>query len=189
MSDMLSSSAPEFIGESLMDTTQMKMSAHRAPKPSVPPGPAAPSDVTHFANVRIARRAPKPEPKPAAHKPRPEQKPVLCDHVIPAVREANGEAELFAKVAVHRGRYFLVLSFGSGPVPKGVRIRIYLDKKELGSWDPGRYVLDRHECLIEFAVPSHGQLRAVLLDPHGTLAGKEVGVKLVTGAGWREGVS
>ena len=181
-------SAPEFIGESIMPDMQMKMSARRAPgtlvfptsplssdslvspKSPVPPKPSG------FAHVRIARHAPKPEQKP---------EPTLHDSVIRSLHETNGEAQLFGKVPVKKGRHMLILTFGPGPVPKGVRIRIYLDGKELGSWDLGMYMLDRNEFLIEFTVPGNGSLKAVLFDPTGHLEAKEVGVKLVTGAGWR----
>ena len=177
---MIAGSAPEFIGEPEDQGMPVKMSRRRSYGSLVSPGPASSPKAPGFANVRIARRPPNQE-----QKPEPGPGPVLYDAVIRAVRETNGEALLFDKVPVKRGRYMLVLSFGSGPVPKGVRIRLSLDGKELGSWDPGMYIMDRHECLIEFAVAGHGLLKAVLLDPAGRLEGYEVGVRLVNEAGWR----
>jgi Ca-activated chloride channel family protein len=177
---MISCSAPEFIGGPEDLILPVKMSRRSAPGSLVSPKPASTPKAPGVATARAARRPPEP-----AQKGEPAPRPVLYSAVIRAVRETNGEAILFDTVPVKSGRYMLVLSFGAGPVPKGVRIRLVLDGKELGSWDPERYLMDRHECLIEFAAAGHGLLSAVLLDPAGRLAGNEVGVKLVTSAGWK----
>jgi hypothetical protein len=97
----------------------------------------------------------------------------------------NGEALLCGNIPVKKGRYLLILTIAIGPVPAGIRIRIFLDDRELGTWDLGRYMLDRNEFLFEFAVAGKGSLKAVLLDPAGHLEGYEVGVRLVNEAGRR----
>jgi Ca-activated chloride channel family protein len=148
--------------------TPVKMSVRRSSGSLVSPGAPV------YANVRSARRAPEPAPAPVLH-----------DSVIRSIHEVNGEALLCGNIPVKKGRYLLILTIAIGPVPAGIRIRIFLDDRELGTWDLGRYMLDRNEFLFEFAVAGKGSLKAVLLDPAGHLEGYEVGVRLVNEAGRR----
>ena len=155
---LMSCSAPSEPSLQMSDYQPMKMSSRRA------------SRYLPFSNVRRARSPAKP-------------KAALYNSVIPYVHESNGEALLFENILVKKGKHTLLLIFGSLVDPQEVCIRIFLDDKELGTWDLDRSMQGRDEFLLEFTVPEKGLVMAVLLDPSGHVEQKEIGVKLVRGAG------
>ncbi|MCX6698562.1 MAG: VIT and VWA domain-containing protein [Methanomicrobiales archaeon] len=121
--------------------------------------PCIPEETPRFSNVKIARRAPKPQ--------------ASVDITIPSIREVNGGAILFEDVRIKKGTHSFILTFKSGVNVGEVSIRFFLDGNEIGFW-----ALDDHsskspnEFIVELLVSRTGTLKAVLSDPNGYLDGK-----------------
>ena len=127
-------------------------------------------DVHVFTNVRQIRRSSR-------------QLASIIYDVVHAIRTIHGETVLFENIPVKKGNLTVILKFEMLADGKDVRIRFFLDGREIRTWDMESHRHGENDFMFDIKIPAKGILKAVLLDPNHNFGSEEVEVILVAGAG------
>lgn len=96
----------------------------------------------------------------------------------------KGEAVLFDKFPVKSGTTRIALLLHQAADLEDVQIRIFLDGKEMGTWNIAALSIGPGLYRLEIMLPSGGVLKGVILDPRMNLDHKQVNVDIDQGSVW-----
>ncbi len=121
-----------------------------------------------YSNVKMARRSPQPKPH----------------SIKQGIGVIRGEAVLFDQYPVKGGTTKIMLQLHQTVDLDDVRIRIFLDGKEIGTWNVADLYIGTGLFQLEIMLPAGGVLKGVLLDPRMYWDQKQVKVDIVSVVAW-----